>query len=398
MLVSTVAAGVVAAVTLGIAGTAVAAPTGEILGELSPSAIAGQYTVVLTGDVAGAPGSTKARATMPDRARALASRYGGTLGAVWDAVLTGFSITMSPAQAKRLAADPAVKYVQQDVVGTVTGTQFSPPWGLDRIDQRFLPLSQTYTYPNTASGIYVFVIDSGIRHTHTEFGGRVSGRVNFVPGQGLDDCFGHGTGVAGVVAGANSGVAKQARLISVKVADCSGGVNPAWLISALNYVRTSSPSLTKVANISLAGPLHQGVDDAVRSLVAAGVDVVVGAGNDGQSACNRSPARVAEAITVAASDSADARWSSSNYGTCVDVFAPGVGIFRPMSTCDACYTFSNGTSFAAPHVAGAVALMLTQNLSLTPTQVQTLIKNNATMFRLTNIGAGSPNRLLYVTQ
>jgi subtilisin family serine protease len=393
LLVATVTT-VVAAVTLGAAGPANAVPIGEIVGEAAPGAIEGRYLVVLKSDVVGPAGSARAKGSVRGTATGLAGRYGAAVGEVFDAALTGFSATLSPGQARRLAADPAVAYVEQDRVITLEATQTNPPWGLDRIDQRNRPLSGTYTYPNTASSVRAYVIDTGIRITHNQFGGRATWGANFAGGQNTD-CNGHGTHVAGTIGGSTYGVAKQVRLIAVKVLNCAGSGTTTGVVAGVNWV-TSNAVKPAVANMSLGGGISTSIDNAVANSIASGVTYVVAAGNSNANACNYSPARVPAAITVGATTNTDARASFSNYGSCLDIFAPGVNIPSAWYTSNTATNTISGTSMASPHVAGAAALVLQAHPTWSPAQVTSFLVTNATTGVVTSPGAGSPNRLLYV--
>ncbi|MFI7605342.1 S8 family peptidase [Micromonospora sp. NPDC049366] len=387
-----VAAGVAAVAAATTPATA--APTGEIRGAGAPNAISGSYLVVLRGDTVGAAGTPAARAAVPQRATALAKRYGGSVADVYSAALTGFSARMTPAQAGRLAADPAVAYVEQDQVITASATQSNPPWGLDRIDQRALPLSASFTYPNTASNVRAYIIDTGIRTTHTQFGGRATWGTNTVDSNNTD-CNGHGTHVAGTVGGSTYGVAKAVRLVAVKVLNCSGSGSTTSVVNGVNWV-TANAVKPAVANMSLGGGASTAIDNAVANSISSGVTYAVAAGNSSANACNYSPARTASAITVGSTTSTDARSSFSNYGSCVDLFAPGSSILSAYRTSDTATSTLSGTSMASPHVAGAAALVLSANPSFTPAQVASSLTSNATTGRVTNPGSGSPNRLLFV--
>ncbi|MDO3700484.1 S8 family peptidase [Micromonospora sp. C28SCA-DRY-2] len=388
-----VAAGM-AAVTAAATPALAAPPTGEIRGAASPNAISGSYLVVLRPDAAGAAGTATARAAVPERASALTKRYGGSVGDVYSAALTGFSARMSATQAGRLAADPAVAYVEQDQVLTVQATQSNPPWGLDRIDQRTLPLSRSFTYPNTASNVRAYIIDTGIRTTHSQFGGRATWGTNTVDSNNTD-CNGHGTHVAGTVGGSTYGVAKQVRLIAVKVLNCSGSGSTTSVVNGVNWV-TANAVKPAVANMSLGGGASSAIDNAVANSINSGVSYAVAAGNSSANACNYSPARTPAAITVGSTTSSDARSSFSNYGSCVDVFAPGSSILSAWRTSDTASNTISGTSMASPHVAGAAALVLSANPSWSPAQVSSYLTSNATTGQVTNPGSGSPNRLLFV--
>ena len=373
---------------------ALAAPTGEIRYAGAADAVSGSYVVVLKGDAVGTANTLAARTAVPDRAAGLAKRYGGNVGTVWSSALTGYSAKMTPAQARRLAADPAVAYVEQDRVMTTQGSQTGATWGLDRIDQRNLPLNSTYTYPNTASNVRAYIIDTGIRTTHSDFGGRATWGTNTVDTNNTD-CNGHGTHVAGTVGGTKYGVAKSVRLVAVKVLNCSGSGTTAGVISGVNWV-TSNAVKPAVANMSLGGGASTTLDNAVANSINSGITYALAAGNSSANACNSSPARVASAITVGATTSTDARASYSNYGSCVDIFAPGSSITSAWRTSDTATNSISGTSMASPHVAGAAALVLSANTSYTPAQVASYLTSNATTGKVTSPGSGSPNRLLFV--
>ncbi|MEU6948958.1 S8 family peptidase [Streptomyces sp. NPDC046316] len=315
-------------------------------------------------------------------------------------VLKGFSASMSQARAAALASDPRVAYVEQNATVRMADTQPGATWGLDRIDQRDLPLSTTYRYDTTASNVTAYIIDTGIRTSHSEFGGRATVGTDTVGGgQNGQDCQGHGTHVAGTVGGAKYGVAKGAKLVAVRVLDCNGSGTTAGVIAGVDWV-TANAVKPAVANMSLGGGANTSLDDAVKRSIASGVTYAVAAGNGNflglpARACNHSPARVPEAITVGATDSADKRASFSNYGTCVDLFAPGVSITSAWKDGDTATNTISGTSMAAPHTAGAAALYLSANPTATPAQVSTALVNNATDGKVGNPLSGSPNKLLH---
>lgn len=296
------------------------------------------------------------------------------------------------------AADPAVASVVQDRTFHITGTQPSPPsWGLDRIDQRNLPLNGSYTYPDSAGqGVTAYVIDTGVRITHSDFGGRASNGYDAIDNDNTaQDGHGHGTHVAGTVAGTAYGVAKKAKVVGVRVLDNSGSGTTAQVVAGIDWVARNAVK-PAVANMSLGGGADSALDTAVRNAVASGVTFVVAAGNESTNASTKSPARVTEAITVGATTSSDARASYSNYGAVLDVFAPGSSITSAWNSGDSATNTISGTSMASPHVAGAAALHLADNPAATPVQVASALTSAATTGVVTNPGTGSPNRLLYV--
>lgn len=281
------------------------------------------------------------------------------------------------------------------------GLQNGVTWGLDRIDQRGGLLNGTFSYRNSGNGVTAYVIDSGILASHSDLGGRVGPGATFVPGTSSStDCNGHGSHVAGTIAGATFGVAKSAWLVPVRVFGCTGGTADSVIISGIEWViRHHQYGRPAVANMSLGGESAGAADEpllaAIRALIADGVSVVVAAGNDGRNACDYTPARLSSAITVGASTNTDARASFSNYGSCVDVFAPGQAIESIGISSNTSRRTLDGTSMAAPHVSGAVAAILSGEPSLSPSQVHARIIANATTGALSNIGSYSPNRLLY---
>jgi aqualysin 1 len=277
----------------------------------------------------------------------------------------------------------------------VQGTQSSAVWNLDRLDQRALPLDTTFSYGVTGAGVTVYVVDTGIRSTHAEFGGRVRpGFTVFTDAYGTEDCHGHGTHVAGTVGGATYGVARDVALVPVRVMSCSGSGSVSSIIAGLDWIAAHRSGPT-VVNMSLGGGASNALDTAVRNLIAGGVTVAVAAGNANADACSYSPARVGEAITTGATTSSDARASYSNYGACVNVFAPGSSVRAATNTSDTSSGTKSGTSMASPHAAGVAALLLQTAPSATPAQVFTMLRDAATSGRLTGLGAGSPNLLLY---
>ncbi|MQA27522.1 MAG: S8 family serine peptidase, partial [Micromonosporaceae bacterium] len=327
----------------------------------------------------------------------VAKRYDAKVTHTYKAALKGYAAKMSEAQAKRTAADSAVDYVEQDRVVRALGTQSpTPSWGLDRIDQRNLPLDNSYTYPNTASNVTAYIIDTGIRISHQDFGGRAVWGTNTVDTNNTD-CNGHGTHVAGTVGGTSYGVAKGVRLVAVKVLNCQGSGTLAGVASGIDWVTSNHTSGAAVANMSLgASGSNSTMENAVRNSIADGVTYAIASGNSNSDACNFTPARTPEAITVNSTDRNDARSSFSNFGTCSDIFAPGRDITSAWNTSDTATNTISGTSMATPHVAGGAALYLGANPSASPAAVQTALKNNATKNKVTNPGSGSPNNLLFV--
>ncbi|MEU4804283.1 S8 family serine peptidase [Actinosynnema sp. NPDC023587] len=384
------------AVAVVLPGAATAAPEGPIVAESAPNALQDSYIVVLKND-------RLARTAVRGAADALVDRYGGRIGFTYRAAVKGFSATMSAQQAKRLAADPAVAYVEQDRAVQVLADQNNPPsWGLDRIDQDSLPLNQKYSYSTDASNVTAYVIDTGINYNHTDFGGRASfGFDAFSDGQNGKDCQGHGTHVSGTVGGTAYGVAKKVKLKAVRVLNCQGSGSVSTEAAGVDWV-TENAVLPAVANMSLytgtANEPSRVLDDAVRASIRSGVSYVVAAGNFNDDSCKYSPQRVTETINVAATANTDARASFSSYGTCSDLFAPGQNIVSASYSNNSGSATMSGTSMASPHVAGAVALYLADNPAKTPAEVHSAITASATAGKVTNPGAGTPNRLLRVNK
>ncbi|HEX7708238.1 MAG TPA: S8 family serine peptidase [Thermoanaerobaculia bacterium] len=352
----------------------------------NPRAIKDQYIVVFEDNAVG---------DIPAVAAEMARMNGGRLGHVYTTAIQGFSVELSEGRARALANDPRVAYVEEDGEVSVEATQSNATWGLDRIDQRDRPLNGTYVYNYTASGVRVYVIDTGVRASHGEFGGRVtSGYTSINDGNGTNDCNGHGTHVAGTVGGAVYGVAKSATIVPVRVLGCNGSGTNAGVIAGVDWV-TANRVLPAVANMSLGGGASSALDTAVNNSINSGVSFVVASGNDNQNACNYSPARVAAAITVNSSTSGDARSSFSNWGSCTDIFAPGSSITSAWYTSNTATNTISGTSMAAPHVAGVAALYLQQHGNQSPSNVKSAIINASSTGKISSAGTGSPNRLLY---
>ncbi|WP_327401220.1 S8 family peptidase [Streptomyces sp. NBC_01288] len=391
-LTAVITAAVVSAITL----PAHAAPEGTILGAGEPGSVSGSYLVTLKG-------GTKA----PSAAgKDLATKYGAKISHTYGTALNGYAIKANERQARLLAADARVASVAQDTRVTLDGSsrgaanrvQRNPPsWGLDRLDQPSLPLSKSYTSPvSGGSGATVYVIDTGIRITHKDFGGRASYGWDFVDDDATaQDGNGHGTHVAGTIAGTTYGVAKKAKVVAVRVLDNAGAGTTSQVIAGIDWV-TRHAHKPAVANLSLGGIHSAQLDTAVRNSIASGVTYTVAAGNDGLRAGLYSPADVKEAITVGATDRTDARAAFSNFGPAVDLFAPGVSITSASYASDTGKATFSGTSMASPHAAGAAAVYLAGHPRATPAQVSAALVAGAVSGKVSGAGIGSPDKLLQV--
>lgn len=380
--------------TLATANAAEPEATGEIRGAGIGRNISGEYIVVLK-NTARKAGSGNRERRLRDRVSSLTGRHGGAVGRTYTTALEGFSVKASARQARRLAADPAVAYVEPNRVETGDDTQTDPVWGLDRIDQRDLPLNQSYAYAGTASNVTAYVVDSGVRIGHSEFGGRARYGYNFVDGNTTaSDCHGHGTHTAGTVGGATYGVAKGVKIVAVKVLNCSNSGTTANVLAGYDWVAKNAVK-PAVANVSIGGSASDAKDEAVRRMVAAGVTVAVSAGNKATDACTQSPAREPKVITVASTASDDTRSSFSNYGSCVDLFAPGTSVVSASHASDTGSATKSGTSMSAPHVTGAAALYVSANPTATPAAVTKALLDRTTGGKVTSPGTGSPNKLLF---
>ncbi|WP_107706102.1 S8 family peptidase [Nocardioides allogilvus] len=350
----------------------------------------GRYIVVL--DKGAGPRSLSA---VKSDARA----NGAQVTHTYSTVLDGFAAKLSPRALRGIRNNPHVAYVEADAPVQLSDTQSPATWGLDRIDQRDLPLNNSYTYTQSGAGVTAYVIDTGIRTTHAEFSGRaVSGYSAIADGRGTDDCNGHGTHVAGTVGGETYGVAQDVRLVAVRVLDCNGSGSNSGVIAGVDWVtQNHAAGAPAVANMSLGGGVSSALDTAVSNSISDGVSYALAAGNDsGANACNGSPGRVAAGLTIGSTTNTDARSSFSNIGSCLDMFAPGSSITSAWITNDTSTNTISGTSMATPHVAGAAALYLQANPSATPATVSNALISASTPNKVTNAGTGSPNRLLYM--
>ncbi|WP_206184459.1 S8 family peptidase [Thermoactinospora rubra] len=338
--------------------------------------------------VSGTGAEAQTRAVAAD----LAVRHNGVLQHVYTSAIQGFSLRMRSADAMALAMDSRVAVIEPN---RPLRAGAAPSWGLDRVNQRSLPLDGRRVHGPSASGVTAYVIDSGVRVTHRDFGGRARHGYDAVDRDPVaDDCSGHGTHVAGTLAGRRYGVARDAAVVAVRVLDCEGRGTTADVVAGIDWV-TRNARLPAVANVSILGSPGDILDTAVANSIAEGITYVVAAGNSDEDACGSSPARVGAALTVGATTASDTRAPFSNWGRCVDLFAPGALITSAWNTGDGASSTLSGTSMAAPHVAGAAALLLAIHPSATPAQVAQMLIGQATGGALSDVGAGSPNLLLY---
>jgi subtilisin family serine protease len=366
-------------------GPGPAVRSAAIRGAGAAGAIPDAYIVVFA-DGGGA--ATRVRSA----AAGSALRYGGRVTGTFSDAVRGFTVRMSATGARQLTAEPEVSYVEQDRIVSLAADE--PAWGLDRVDQRERELSGTYARAS-AAGVTAYILDTGVRISHREFGGRARYGYDFVDNDTVaNDCNGHGTHVAGTVGGATFGVAGDIKIVSVRVLNCAGSASHSQIIAGVNWV-TRNAVKPALVNMSLGGTASSALDTAVRNSIASGVSYVVAAGNNKVDACSTSPARVGAAVTVGATRSDDARASFSNHGSCLDLFAPGVEILSAYRTSDRAAAWMSGTSMAAPHVAGAAALYLARRPDATPAQVRDALVTAATRNVVTDARRGSPNALLY---
>lgn len=378
--------------TIALSHLTYAAPatTNSVLGSSEAKGIIkNQYIVILNKDV----GSSN------EFAQGIAKQHGGKVLQTYDAVLKGFAIYLpdvaGTAFVEAMKKNPKVVSVENDTIMKIDATtQSNPDWGLDRIDQKNLPLDSAYSYLQTGSGTTAYIVDTGILSTHQQFSGRVlSGYTAISDGNGTNDCHGHGTHVAGTVGGSTYGVAKNVSLVPIRILGCDGSGASSNVIAGLDWILKNGKK-PAVVNMSLGGEANASLDSAVENLFNNGYVMVVAAGNSNTDACSSSPARVSKAITVAATDSTDTRASYSNYGSCVDIFAPGSQINSSWIGSNTATKVLNGTSMATPHVVGVVAEMLQSTPTATPQTISNNLLNQASNNVVKN-PSGSPNRLLY---
>jgi subtilisin family serine protease len=385
----------IAAASIAVGGCAAAVPTEQALGaelavgEYPSPTIEDRYVVIME------PGAARHdQAT----ARVVAADLGEVVHDFAKVVPGGFLAELTITDLQEMRDTPGVALVEPDQRIGIDATNPAPPWGLDRIDQELLPLDSSYSPTLTGTGVTAYVVDTGIRPTHVQLAGRVGvGFDGIADGSGTTDCQGHGTHVAGTIGAQDYGVAPQLQLVPVRVLGCDGSGTVSSVLAGLDWiVRDHQAGQPAVANLSLGGSASVALDGAIEAVIADGVSVTAAAGNDNVDACAESPARVPAAVTVGASTSADARAGYSNYGSCVDVFAPGTSITSTSNSSDTATTTKSGTSMAAPHVAGAIALYLQAHSTAAPRDVTAAILGASSAGRLSNVN-GSPNLLLSVS-
>ncbi|MGL6290785.1 MAG: S8 family serine peptidase [Silanimonas sp.] len=362
---------------------------------ITQNPVEGQYIVVLKENVAALATERGRGMAVADMARQMAGQHGAQVRRSFTHALRGFVVRADDRALARLLADDRIAYVEEDGYVSIDATQSPATWGIDRVDQRDLPLGNSYTYNTSASGVHAYIIDTGVLLSHVEFSGRIGNGFDAVTSGGnANDCNGHGTHVAGTVGGTTYGVAKGVTIHPVRVLGCNGSGTNSGVIAGMDWVAANHVK-PAVANMSLGGGASTATDDAVARMTSAGVIVAVAAGNDNANACNYSPARAPSAITVGSTTTTDARSSFSNFGTCLDIFAPGSSITSAWYTGSTATNTISGTSMASPHVAGVAALYLADNPTATPSAVTAALNDAATPNKVTSPGTGSPNRLLY---
>lgn len=374
----------------------------ELLSVDTNRAIEGKYIVVFkTPTVLNTQSSDAIADFASTQSASLSNLYNVDIAQEFGGVLNGVVVNASAQKVQQMLSNPNIEYIEQDQIMSVAplaqtnANQPNAIWGLDRIDQQSLPLNSNYYYDFDGSGVTAYVIDTGVRVSHNEFGNRASHGYDFIDNDAdATDCNGHGTHVAGTIGGSAYGVAKNVNIVGVRVLGCNGSGSNSGVIAGINWVKNNA-SGPSVANMSLGGGASQATDDAVNNAVAAGISFVVAAGNDNRNACNYSPARAANAITVGSTTSSDSRSSFSNYGNCLDIYAPGSSIKSAWYNSNSATNTISGTSMAAPHVAGAVALFLDETPSLSPSQIDTKLSQRSTKNTVSDAKSGSPNELLY---
>ena len=334
-----------------------------------------------------------------DGAEVEIAKSGGRTEKRFSYAINALSVKMKHSEVARIRNNPKVLFVELDQPMYALDTQTNPPsWGLDRVDQRALPLNSSFAASANGAGVDVYIVDTGISTTHTDFSGRLrSGFSSINDRRGSNDCNGHGTHVAGTAAGAAYGVAKAASIIPVRVLDCAGSGSNTGVIAGLDWIIANhSAGVAAVANMSLGGGASLALDTAVQNAINDGVVMAVAAGNSNANACNYSPARAANAITVGATDRTDVRASYSNFGSCLDIFAPGTSITSAWINSSTAINTISGTSMASPHVAGVAAALLSANPTLSPADISSMLRSSATPNVVSTAGTGSPNYLLYL--